>query len=395
MTPVAPESQTASNGYPNDEIDLRQLAHVLWQRRISIIVIAVLGAALGVGASVWLTKYRSEGLFLTPGLTVGNYKTFESAMANKPRLEQFLALTEQAETAAGKLMLDMIDKSTGLQEAVQPTFAFTDKDAKAYGVKLDEAAIVGLRLTLDEAEPSGASPVRLLGEYVRDTKIKLDLEGHMRAECHQHSTQEQALRNAQIADEFEISQLHKRADILRDAIKRYPNSALIDSRQIVLLEKGGERYLSPEAQLVAMEISIANMRLAENERARSRIAAGIRKAYYCQGRDALQKPVTGRAFLETLEEIHRAAFAGQDAAVDIVEATANELAIERANWNNGYLAGMRFVTSPEGAETRVRKPGFALGLVLGGMLGGMFGVLLAFLRAWWRDNRAVVVAEDA
>lgn len=377
-----------------DEIDLRQVAHVLWKHRVSILVIAALGAVLGGSASVLLTRYRSDGLFLTPGLTVGNYKPFEAAIANKPRLERFLAVTGESESAAGKLMLDMIERPGGPQQAILPIFAFTETDAKQFGVKIDEAAIVGLRLSLEERDVSGSSPVRLLGEYVRDTRIKLDMESLMRGQCLQHTTHEQELRNKQIEDEFERGQHQRRAEILRDAIKRYPNAARIDSQQIVLLEQGGERYLSPEAQLVALEITIANMGLEENKRARDRISTAIRKDYYCQARDTLQQSIGGREFLSELAEIQKQILAHQDMNNDVVEAAANAFSVERANWSYTYLAGMRFVTSPEGAETRVRKPSLTVGVALGGMLAGLLGVLLAFSRAWWRDNRAIVVADD-
>lgn len=387
MTPVSPE-------YRADEVDLRQLAHVLWRYRVSIVAIALLGAALGVVASLYQTRYRWEGLFLTPGLTVDNYKSFEAALANKPRMQEFLRISGETESEAGRSMLDMVDRTGEFQKAIRPDFTFTEQDAKAFGVKPDATAVVGMRLALEASRPSERAPIRLLSEYVRDTKIKADLEALLRGQCHQHTTFAQQLRNDQIADEYAISQLEKRADILRDAIKRHPQAAQIENRQIVLLEQGGERYLSLDAQLVALEIAIADKRLVENDRARSRIATGLRKAYYCGALETVRKPVLGRDFLRQLEDIQASVFADQDAANDAAEATGNEFSMQRAGWIDAYLEGMRFVASPEGAEMRVRKPGLVLGLVLGAMLGGLFGVLLALLRGWWRDNAAQIVADD-
>lgn len=378
----------------SDEIELRQLAHILWQYRRSIIALALLGAALGVAISLMQTRYRSEGLFLTPGLTMANYKPYEAAMVNKHRLARFLELSVEADGPAGELMRGLIDDPESIRRAIQPAFSFTDKDAKQFGVKAGDTDIVGVRLLFEATEPSGATAIRFLGEYVRDTKIMLDMEGRAMDTCLSNDVRAQELRNAQIVDQFEISQREARAQTLRDIIRRHPQAAQVDSRQVVSLESGGERFLSPTAQLIAVEVAISDLKLADNARARERIATEIRREYYCQARDLLQEPITGRAFLKELERVQEAILAKQDASSEVVELVGNGLAIERANWVSAYLAGMRFVTSPEGAELRVRKPGLPLGLVLGGLLGGLFGIILAFLRGWWRENRAVVVAED-
>lgn len=232
----------------------------------------------------------------------------------------------------------------------------------------------------------------LLAEYVRDTIIRVDMEGLTLDQCAKHRTREQELRNEQIANEFNIGQEEKRATTLRNIMARSPDAASIDTRQVVSLEKGTERFLSPAAQLVAAEIKIADMKLDEVRRERDRVASAFKRDYYCHAQQALQQPTTGRAFLEELKNIQAAVFQGQDKSIDIVEQTWNELDVERENWSNTYLQGMRFVASPEGSEVKERKPGLALGVVLGGMLGGMLGVMLAFIRAWWRSNRDEITA---
>lgn len=378
--------------YPayDDEIDLRQLVRTLWQQKALIIGIAAVGAALGVGASLLSTKYVSDGLFLTPGVSAPNYKRFQSVFSSGARLQQFLHNTNLADTTDGKLLHALADNPDGVKDALKPEFAFTDKDQKVFGVKLTEdehaGAMIGVRIQFAHKEPTQGSPVPLLAEYIRDTVIRVNFEGAMLGRCADFRTREQELRNAQIANDFAIGQEEKRAATLRDIMARTPGAAAIDNRQIVSLDKGSERFLSPAAQLTATEIQIADMKLADVRRERDRIASALKRDYYCKAQDALQQATTGRAFLEELANIQAAAFQNQDKSIDVVEQTSNELDIERENWINTYLQGMRFVAPPEGTEIKQRKPGLAFGLVLGGILGGMLGMFVALARAWWKND---------
>lgn len=285
----------------------------------------------------------------------------------------------------------LAESSSRLQQTLTPEFAFTDRDQRTFGVRVAETdaagAMIGVRIRFDHSAPTGGTPVTLLGEYVRDTVIRVNFEGNMLARCAEYQTREQELRNKQLDNDFAITQEEKRATTLREIIARNPEASAIDSRQIVSLEKGSERFLSPAAQLVAAEILIADMKLAEVRREREGIASALKRDYYCSAQQALQKASTGRAFLTGLQSIQASTFEDQDKSIDIVEQTWNELDVERTNWLNTYLERMRFVAPPEGTEIRERKPGLALGLVLGGMLGGMLGVFTALVRSWWRGSR--------
>lgn len=375
----------------DDEIDLRELVLSLWRQKILIVAVSTLGAALGIGVSLNSTRYVSEGLFLTPGVSAANYKRFETVFSSSPRLQNYLQRTGQVDTTDGALLFEMADSPGRISEVLKPEFAFTDKDQRVFGVKIspddDPGAMIGVRIRFAHSAPTGGTPVTLLGEYVRDTVIRVTFEGNMLARCAEYQTREQELRNAQLANDFAITQEEKRATTLREIIARNPEAAAIDSRQIVSIERGSERFLSPAAQLVAAEILIADMKLAEVRRERERVASALKRDYYCGAQQALQQATTGRTFLEELQSIQSAVFQDQDKSIDIVEQTWNELDVERTNWLNTYLERIRFVAPPEGTEIRERKPGLALGLVLGGMLGGMLGVFTALIRSWWRGSR--------
>lgn len=374
----------------DDEIDLRQLVSTLWAQKGLIAGVGVLGAALGVGGSLLSTKYVTEGLLLTPSVSATDYKRYESVLSSGARLEEFLRLGAQSDTADGQRLQRLARTPNGLRESIKPEFALTEKDQKTFGIKPNgeaQNALVGMQIRYADKDPSNGTPLALLAEYVRDSVIKVDLADSILGNCNTYATRAQELRNQQLQSDFTIRQETQRIADLREIIARHPDAGAAESRQIVSLEKGTERFLSPAAQLVAAEIQIADLKLAEAQRERERVASELKRKYYCDAEAALKQPISGRKLLAELQNLQTTAFQGRDRATDIVEQTWNELELERERWNNTYLAGMRFVAPPEGTEVRERKPGLAMGIALGGVLGGMLGVMIALVRAWWRGSR--------
>ncbi len=383
-------TQPPAQAYEDDEIDLRQLVSTLWAQKGLIAGVGVLGAALGVGGSLLSTKYVTEGLLLTPSVSATDYKRYESVLSSGARLEEFLRLGAQSDTADGQRLQRLARTPNGLRESIKPEFALTEKDQKTFGIKPNgeaQNALVGMQIRYADKDPSNGTPLALLAEYVRDSVIKVDLADSTLADCSTYTTRAQELRNQQLEDDFTIRQEAQRITDLREIIARHPDAGSAESRQIVSLERGTERFLSPAAQLVAAEIQIADLKLAEAQRERERVASELKRKYYCDAEAALKQPISGRKLLAELQNLQTTAFQGRDRATDIVEQTWNELELERERWNNTYLAGMRFVAPPEGTEVRERKPGLAMGIALGGVLGGMLGVMIALVRAWWRGSR--------
>ena len=395
-TPPGPQPHPI---FGREEVDLRQLAHALWRYRLTIVVLGLLGAAVGLALSFVSTRFVSAGLFLTPDLAIGTYKQYEVSLGNHSRVEEFLRLNGLEGKETAMMLRALVRRPGAMAEAVRPAFSLTGRDAKTYDIQIPvtpETAgeLVGIHLTMERTEKRGDAPVLALAEYVRSTIVLVDLRELLIDQCLDHQLKEQELRNEQLKSEFQLTQLEAKAENLRGIIDATPGASSIDGRQVVSIENGAERYLSPTTQLVATEVAMSDVRLADIQRARDRVAALLKKDFYCRARTALEQPTTGRAMLAMLQTLRDEVFAEQDPASDIVEQTANELDLQRRTWTDRYLERMRFVVSPEGAEVRERSPSLRVGVLVGGVLGGLLGILLALALAWWHDNRDVVLAQD-
>lgn len=378
----------------DDPIDFGRLVHAVWRRRWAVLALSVLGAAAGLGLSLVNSRYVSEGVILIPDFTLEQFKRYESALANELRLLEFLQHAGTASNAAAPLIREAMARPEQMADAIRPEFTYTERDAKLFGVRLeDKNALVGIRLRLSQRERVKEAPLRTLAEYVRDTAIKVDLDEALVQRCTEQGTRELELRNLQLDGEFQVRQQEDKAATLRKIIERTPET-VIDNRQVVSLARGGERFLSPTAQLVAAEVQIADYQLEQKARERELVAAALRRDYYCKARVLLNRSGTGRQFLKDVEALKAEVLVNADRARDIVEFTANAFDVERQKWTNHYIERMRLVASPEGAQVLVRKPGRTLGVLLGGILGLVAGILAALAQGWLRTHREVVFAKD-
>lgn len=382
-----PGTQTTDVRY-DDEIDLRVVVATLLSSKWLILSLTAVGIALGAILSLSSTRYVADGLFLTPELQATDYKRYEQLFTNARRLETYLVERGLADTEAG---ISLANAASGLEKGgtiLTPEFSLTERDLKSFGVTVANSEnMLGVRLRIEQPAPNDGAVINLLSEYVRDSIAKVDLEGAVLASCNKYRTRDQEIRNEQLQSEFLIAQEESRFNNLRDIVARNSDADAIDARQIVSLEKGNERYLSPKAQLVATEIHIADLKLAEATRERERVASAIKGAYYCEAQRVLPEAATSTAALQKLKEVQASVFMGYDKSIEVVERVWNELDVERQKWHSKYLVSMRFVAPAQSLELEERKPSIALGLTIGALLGLALGVFLALTMAWWRNGK--------
>lgn len=398
----------------DDEIDVRQLLHKLWLQRKVIISLALIGALAGLLKAQLSTKYVSEAVLQLPQkkelldlkldskkeqqegmqvpiISAANYKRYDSVLFTGANLAKFLQRNPQASPESLAFLEPLALNLTALREAIRPEFAFTEKDQKALGVKsaaIDPGGMVGFRLSIDSSNPTQGVPLFLLADYVRDSILLLDMETAIYDGCLQTQAHAKTSQVEQFKDAFKTSQEERRAKTLRGLVARSPGSQ--DSRQVVNVDKASERFLSPAAQLNATEITLSELRLAQVNRDRERIASALKQAYYCDAVSTLQENVGAAALVDALKKQQTSVFKDKTKDGDIIEQTANELEIQRENWVNNYLRGMRFVSSPEGNEVKSRKLGRTLGLILGAVLGALLGMVFVFGQHWWQSNKAEI-----
>lgn len=383
---------------PSDEIDLRQVVAVLWRRRIVILALGFLGSAFGLAASRLSTQYVSSGLLQAPtsarldteSINAANYKRYENMLFDASNLQQFLSHLA-SDTPGHAEVSQLASNPNALRKTITPEFSLTEKEQRALGVKLSSeqaGTLLGFRVRYAASTPSHGTALELLGEYLRDTVLRLDLRRYMAEQCERSQASEIELRNEQLKADFFIQQEQQRLQYLKRLLAQNPAAAAADSRQIISLDNNGARYLSPRVHLTATEIAIADARLGQSQRDRDTMASKIKTNYYCEASRLQGDDMPARAYLDRLPALQATALGQQDKRHTVVEQTANDLALQRQAWRDNYLRAMRFVSPPsESQEHKESRPSLPLGLLLGGVVGGFLGMVAALLLSWWANNR--------
>jgi uncharacterized protein involved in exopolysaccharide biosynthesis len=246
--------------------------------------------------------------------------------------------------------------------------------------------MIGIRVKFEGNVPSLGAPIVVLGAYIRDTVLRLNVESGITENCLKNQAFAQSMRIEKIKGELAIKQEQARAKTLRSL----KGSSAGGVSQLISIEKGGERFLSPQAQLNAVEITISELMLEQVTRDNEVNISEIRKAYYCKAMQTIDKPTNMGAVLAEMKVLQEGIFKDLDSSKPFVVQAANEFELERDGWDFGYLRGMRFISAPENSEIKVRKLGIAMGLLLGAMLGGLLGIIFAFARKWWQSHQSEI-----
>lgn len=382
--------------FTGEEIDLRQLLRAVWRYRTLMIGVIVAFTTMGAAFSLASTRHMAEGLLQVPSLTVAEYKRYVSMVSSKARMREFLRRRGLEDTRPGGQLLWIVDSPERINDAVQPVFALTGAEVREFDIKSESSAeLVGIRLRVEYTEASEESLILLLTQYVRDSIIEEDLRDAVVHRCIQEQARLSRLRNQGIADQFQVREHQARAEYLRAIIESRPKADLAEARQVVSIESGGERFLRPTTQLVAVELAINEFELAKERRVRELRAAGLRQSYYCSARVAADTDYFGSEFLDVLATLSAKALENENLEDKVVEFTKNEIEIERQGWSDHHLVLTRFIASPEGNEKMIRRPQLSVGLLLGLLSGSLAGVVLVLLLAWWHDHRDEVIVDES
>jgi hypothetical protein len=176
--------------------------------------------------------------------------------------------------------------------------------------------------------------------------------------------------------EAEIALYTRRVQDMKAILARYPDAARMDARQVVSVNaaEGGERYLSPLAQLVGAESAISQKR-EEISRLERRIHQRTVLAQYFQKAEALvdASPDTA-ALIDGLRALVEPAFAGAPATEDWakearyrLDGALDNFAAMRTQF--GVRTGVRVEPVPSRDPVRLGLLGAALGFMMVAGLG--------------------------
>jgi len=266
---------------------------------------------------------------------------------------------------------------------IAPIFRFSKKDAREIGGLKDAAGLsdlVGYEISASSAEPETAQKkVNFLVNYVSDALLKIQLDNFLADSL---SAKRLLLTSATLerdTEAYNLSLLEERLNDLKRLARTYPMVAASSERQILSIEKNGERYMPLPMQMIAVE------------RERFDIKEKLART---------QRQVEGLPDEETLLAAHEKIAQKTNSGKDLALALVKDIQARIPNAKKGYetiaLLGYedkysrmvanaftpsRFIVSPTLPVLPVRSP---LKITL------LFGVLGALLALLWQFRESIM-----
>jgi hypothetical protein len=285
--------------------------------------------------------------------------------------------------------------ATDINKWIQPMYAFSKGDMRELAqVPIGESnSVIGLYLSYEADSPQKAySYVRFFGQYIRDCLLYVSLYEYVKDDYSKVISELSENENNIIDMQFNVLQNTKKMLDIKAILTKYPASAKFESRQLVSVQEGGFRFLSPVTQLVGIESALADQRrtLAELEREKEKLL--MQREYFSKCNEALNKiGRRGEMIFSQLKAIKCEVFKKKDFAKGTVKEVFNNLNIDLQTFDLAFFTNCRFISGPTLPERHI-APRKSIIVIIACFLSFFFFMVLTLGLHWWQSNKKRIKA---
>ena len=239
---------------------------------IATLVGLLIGVLLG---STLLLKHKSTAL-VRVSLGPSELKTFVEMTKNPEVLEKFMQDQNLGEeqNAMYKILLNTV---TTNPKWIEPILKIGKQEAKDLGVDLTKqpltGEIAGLQITATHRNPATAlSLAKLQTNYALQVQLKETLERWVFDNENSAIGRLERYEGNKLKTTYEIAAIQTRLKEFRRVMQEYPETARVDAKPFLSLEKGSERYLPIPNQMSVLELRLVDIKeqIARDEREKKR-----------------------------------------------------------------------------------------------------------------------------
>jgi hypothetical protein len=327
---------------------------------IALTLVFALGGAW-MGYSVFLSYKSSASVEM--GMSLSEFKLMAQRLGSANVFDDF---AEHAQKTSDNKDLQLAWRLNTLRARVtnaqskwfEPLARVSKQDAKDFGelTKVDKATdLVGYSLTATAGSAEEAQrQIRLQSDYVMDANLKeILMAKHETALARQRAVAAStAAMNTNQA--YNISMLEKRLTQLKRISLAYPTVNRSEARQVISLDKSGERYMPLPSQMAAVETEMMDIREAISRSERVLLQAQSEGDMLAAHGKLVAQAKSGKDLLTALSAdiATRIELAREEHQKALLLDHANELAVIKAR----YVDLPRFIVAPELPLSPTKSP---------------------------------------
>ena len=324
-------------------------------------------------------------------VTLAEFRKTAAAYSSDLALNEYLIAAKTANTPAGTRLLAQARAPSFWTSVAAPVLPFSRRDAREFGDLKDAASdsLVGIELETDARTSSlSTEMLGVIAGYYASALIRERIRAWVIKNGGEAPARQKALRAEVVEAQMKIATMGRRVEDLKAILARYPNSAKEDTRQVVNITEGSDRFLSPLVQLVAAETSITQLRETISRKERQARQSDLVERYFADAEVKIRTTVLASELIPALSDLATKRFEGVDPDAEWAREVIFRIQAEIATFSSALTSfGIR--NEPRVSQLPSRDPvrmsafGVAAGIFLLGMV--------AFLRAWLR---ALPAAEE-
>ena len=397
---------------PSAYLDLDDLLRTLRRRALPILGASVLAGLLATAGLVFLSKHRADATLGLASLAIDAKKTVPYGDGKAAQIvfsrgitpPEWKTLAPRFDAAAfaefvarrggvDPALQERIERELSIEERrrdlLAPVYGSTRSDIRELGesAKPQENAVLGIRIGYGSRDRERArNVVALVGEFIGESAFQSTVQDMVSERAREHEASRLVAQNLLVNSRFTISQLESRGRTLEKLRAAHPDLARSAPQQVVSVAEGGARYLSPTAQIVGVESTLAEFRERVAFADRQARKAAAQQDYYRKVEALLTAKPRPDALIAQMRKQVAASFPeGADPDGAIAEGR-NEVLLDLVQIAALRERGLVFIAPPAIAE---REPAtlvkFGLAAGLATLVAGLALVLAA---VWWRSGRA-------
>lgn len=403
----------------NDEIDFRPIFVVLWKQR-KLIIFGTLGATLLAAVISFIVPrvYRSEAFYqLTQpkklistneiptaenpdiiGIPIPIFKNSSTQFSNPNRIQMYAAQEKSFNAKDLSAIKANFRTAAAISRWITPVYAYSKDDTLKFsmGPMKEPNSVIGLNLSYDADSPAKAATyVHFIGYYVRDCLIYVTLYSYIMNGYNTAMSDLYRNENSIIDAQFSLLLNTNKLQDIKEILKKYPESARIDNRQLVSVQDGGSHYLSPITQLVGIESSLADIRQQLAALQRDKEELTIRDEYFSKCNTELKKMgEQGEPLLALLQTVLSEVVKNKDMNQDPIKQVYNDLTRAIQNYRHTFYTGYRFISGPTVPANSIRPRKRTI-VMAAFFLSFFLLVVLTFVLHWWQANKKTITQSPA
>ncbi len=390
-----------TNRIEDDEMDMAEFFGVLWKRKWLVILGTAAVTVLAIAIVLLLPRtYRADGFLQLSGATekfgVPEYKGYVTAFSNVQRFIGFAESKGYLDARELKKLKKRMKEPKDLIRWFDPVYAFTRDDTRELGriSKDDTNYLVGLKVFYESFSPSSSAHyVTAIGDFIKDVILLNRITAYIVSNHDQAAEELLKNENSIYSENFGMSQLENKKDVIKAMLKEYPESARGEIRQVISVENTGYRYLSPTAQLVGIESNIADIREKITGYQRKKEKASLKLEIFLQMKETILRCRFGDQGLGEVSRMREEFFRKHGLTSELNKEVFNDITLDMVALRNIFSEVIVFAGTPQipkGPVGPKRKVIVAVSCVV----SFFFFFLGVFVADWWDKNRKRVLGRE-